>query len=354
LPLLVLAAVVLGACGDPRASDSESTDGASLESVSAEAPTVIATTTIWADVVANVACTGEVEVATVIPPGADPHSYEPSIADRQAMDEADLLVANGLSLEEGLTDTLDEVEAGGTPVFYVGEHIETIAYGAHSADGDEGDEHDEHDGHDDEQHEQDGGNEGGQDEGERAEHDHHGGGDPHVWFDPVRVAAMLPDLGDALASATGLDPAMVADCVTEYQKELEAVDAEITDIVGAIPLADRELVTNHDGFGYFADRYRFEVIGTVIPSSSTLAEANPAQLERLARSMRDAGVKAVFAETQQSTEEAEALATLAGDVEVVTLLSGTLASPDDDADNGAESYIGLLRTNATRIADALT
>ncbi len=323
LPALVGAALLLGACGDNDDPSGEASGAiASPESVSAEAPTIVATTTIWADVVANVACNDEVTITTVVPPGVDPHVYEPSIADRQTMDEADLIVANGLSLEEGLTDTLEVVEAGGTPVFHVGDHIDTIAYGAHSDGGDE--------------------------------HDHHDGDDPHIWFDPVRVADMLPELGDALTAATGLGPTAVAGCVADYQQELAAVDAEIADIVQAIPVDDRELVTNHDGFAYFADRYGFEVIGTVIPSSSTLAEANPAQLERLARSMRDAGVRVVFAETQHSTDEAEALASLVGDVEVVTLQSGTLASPDDDADNGAESYVGLLRTNATRIADALT
>lgn len=323
LPALVGAAFIVGACGDGGAANDEPSGAtASPESASAEVSTVIATTTIWADVVANLACTDEVAIATVIPPGGDPHGYEPSIADRQAMDEADLIVANGLSLEEGLADILEAVEAGGTPVFHIADHVDTISYGADS------------DGVD--------------------EHGHSGDADPHIWLDPVRVADVLPELGDALTAATDLDPSAVAGCVTDYRQELAAVDSEIADLVSAIPVEDRKLVTNHDGFGYFADRYGFEVIGTVLPSSSTLAEANPAQLERLARSMGDAGVTVVFAETQHSTEEAEALAVLAGDVEVVTLLSGTLASPDDEADSGADTYIGLLRTNATRIAEALT
>jgi zinc/manganese transport system substrate-binding protein len=101
---------------------------------------------------------------------------------------------------------------------------------------------------------------------------------------------------------------------------------------------------------YFADRYGFEVVGTVIPAASTLAAANPADLERLAQLIDDVGVGAVFAETQHSSADADALAERVGDVEVVTLFTDTL----DVEGSGADTYLALLLTDAELIADALS
>lgn len=171
-----------------------------------------------------------------------------------------------------------------------------------------------------------------------------------MWFDPVRVSAALPELGAALVEHAGLDAEAVEECVADYQAELAAVDAEIFEIVASVPEEMRKLVTSHDAFGYFADRYGFEVIGTVIPSASSMAETNPAQLERLAQLIEEFDLPAVFAETQHSTRDTEALAARVGDVEVVTLFTGTLG----DADSGAATYIDFLRTNATLISDALS
>ena len=100
---------------------------------------------------------------------------------------------------------------------------------------------------------------------------------------------------------------------------------------------------------YFADRYGFEVIGTVLPSTSVLAETNPAQLEELAETIEHEGVKAVFAESVHSSDETEALASRVGDVEVVTLYTGSLGP----SGSGAEDYVGFMRTNARLIVDAL-
>ena len=141
----------------------------------------------------------------------------------------------------------------------------------------------------------------------------------------------------------------MAECVTAYTSELEAADAQIVDLLSAVPDERRKLVTNHDALGYFADRYGFEVVGTVIPTPSGLAETNPAQLEALARLIEDAGVPAVFAESQHSTADAEALAARVGDVEVVTLLTGTVGGDDE-----ASTYVGFLMADARLIAAALS
>jgi len=332
------AALIAAACSDDSSSESAS------PTTDTEAPAIVATTGIWADVVSNVACDGMVNVETLIPVGGDPHGYEPSLQDRARMENAALVVANGLNLEEGLIDTLEAVAESGTAVFEFADEVDTIPFtfvGGHDhGHDDEHSDHDEHEGHDhDDDHD---------DHDEHEGHDH-SGGDPHVWFDPHRVSEALPALARVLTTDLGLDAAAVQACLETYVTELEAVDAEISSEVEQLPAESRKLVTNHDALGYYADRYDFEVIGTVIPSPSTMAQTNPAQLEELAEIIEHEGIKAVFAETQHSSDDVEALAARVGDVEVVTLYTGSLGP----AGSGAQTYIGFLRTNTELIVDAL-
>lgn len=293
ITLVLAVLLVVSSCGAAGAPQ-EAADGR---------PSIMVTTSIWADVVSNVAC-GEAKLQTLIPIGSDPHGFEPSLADRKRMEEAVLVVANGLELEEGLDDTLAAVADGGTPVFLMGEHIDP-----------------------------------GPLDGE----------DPHIWFDPRRVGAALPELADHLVDRAGLDEGVVGECLARYQADLAALDSEIADVVAALPADRRKLVTSHDSLAYFADRYGFEVIGTVIPAPSTLAETDPARLEELARIIEEAGVPAIFAETQHTMDDVNALAARVGEVEVVTLYTGTLGPSGE----GADTYIGFLRTNALLIAESL-
>ena len=303
----LIAGVVLGGCGSESSSSEPGV------------PAIVATTSIWADITANVACDGLADVETITPLGGDPHSFEPSLRDRATMEDADLIVANGLMLEESLDDTIRAVENDGVTVLHVGEELDPLPI----ADLHEG--HDSDDGHD------------------------HGDSDPHVWFDPVRVSAAVPVIAAALADA-GLDPAALDACSAAYQAELRRLDDDVAAIVAPLPVEQRVLVTNHDSLEYFADRYDFDVVGTVIPSSSSLAETNAADLDELAGLVEQSGVPAIFAETQHSTSDAEAIADRVGDVEVVSLLTGTLGEPD----SAAGTYVGWLRQNAQTIVDALT
>jgi zinc/manganese transport system substrate-binding protein len=300
------AALLLAACG--------SDDAGGTEAGSAERPLVVATTSIWADVTSNVACDDLATVETVIPPGGDPHSFEPSLRDRETMDGADLVIANGLDLEESLVDTIDAVESDGVPVLRVGASLDPLPV--------------DEDSHTDTDHE-------------------HSGEDPHVWWDPARVAMAVPLIADALVEA-GLDRRRVDVCADQYVDDLVRLDDEVAAIVAPLPVDERILVTNHDSLGYFADRYDFEVIGTVIPSSSSLAAPSAAELDDLAEKITASGVPAIFADTQSSSADADALASRLG-VAVVGLLTGTLDEPGTDAG----TYVGWLRTNATTIVEAL-
>ncbi len=308
-PWLLIGALIvaLTACGSAASSDTSSNSGAATG-----VPNVVATMSIWADIVANVACDGLANVTTIIPPGGDPHSFEPSLRDRETMESADLIVANGLLLEESLADTIDAVESKGVPVLRVAEGLDPLPIG------DAGD-------------------------------DHEGDADPHVWWDPTRVSAALSTIADSLAAA-GIDHIRLDVCVDRYTKQLAALDDEVTATVAPLPVDERLLVTNHDSLGYFADRYDFTIIGTVIPSASSLAETNPAELDDLAAKIEGTGVPAIFAETQHSSSDTEALARRVGNVKVVTMATDTLGEPGGDTG----TYLDWLAHNARTIVDALS
>ena len=360
---------------DPESGEQSSAGGGEMAvEPEGDAPLVLGTTSIWADVTSNLACDGLAVVEAVIEPGVDPHGYSPSLADRARMEEAALVVANGLGLEEGLVDTLEAVAAAGTPVFHVTDHVETIDFGAgdgHDDHADEADGHDddhadhdddhadhddEADGHDDDHadhddHADEADHDDHADEGDGHDHAHdHTGADPHVWFDPVRVSGMLAELAGRLTADAGLDPDAVGACLSRYQDELAQLHDEVVETLAAVAPADRRLITNHDALGYFADRYGFEVIATVIPGGSTLAEPSTAALGELADLISETGLRAVFAEQIQSADTVESLAARAGPVEVAILYTGALGPPG----SGAETYAGFMRTNARIVADALS
>ena len=370
-------ALVLSGCGND--DDDAGADGV---------PTIMATTSIWADIVANVACDGQAEVITLIPPGGDPHAFQPSLQDRGRMESAVMIVANGLDLEEGLGDTLEAVEEAGTPVFHMADHIETIGFAPgmelehHEEEDDHGNEEGEeeeddhgdeegeeeedeehHEEEEDEEDEDEGEDHGEEDEdedhgeededededhGEEEEGHGHSGEDPHVWFDPIKVADALVPLSEALAAQAGLEAGALSACVTEYRGELIALDAEIEGILAPLDHENRLMLTNHDALGYFANRYDFELVGTVIPGGSSVGEANPAELQELIGLIEQTGVPAIFAESSHSSDDAEALAREAG-VEVVVLDTGSLGP----SGSGSDTYLGFMRSNAQKIADSL-
>jgi len=295
--------VVLGACVSvDTSSDSEE-----------DTPRIVVTTNILGDVVRNLVG-DDAEVEVVMPPNADPHDFAPSARQAQAMREADVLVINGLGFEAGLVDTIDAAEDDGVTVLTATDAVDPLPLGP--------------------------------DAGEEQ-----GTPDPHVFTDPARMALVAEALTDELAAAVdGLDTAAFRNHAQAYTADLAALDAEVEQILAPVPPERRVLVTNHDVFGYFAERYGFEILGAVIPAGSTLAEPSAADLDDLATLIADSGVPAVFADTSAPSRLADALAAEGADVEVVDLYSESLG----DAGSDGATYVDMVRTNAHRIADALT
>jgi zinc/manganese transport system substrate-binding protein len=312
LSFLALAALVGGTAGCGGDDDADA---------AGERPQVVVTTSILGDIVRNVV--GEqADVHVIMPVGADPHEFAASTRQAESMVEADLLVVNGAGFEQGMAGVIDGARDDGTAVFTFADHVtlRTLDGGEH--------EHDE-------------GDDG---------HDHEGGDDPHLWSDPTSIAGSVGALAAELAAVEGIDGAAVEASAATYAAELTALDATIAESLASIPADRRVLVTNHEALGYFAHRYDLEVVGAVIPSLTTSASASAGELEALAAVIRERRVPAIFGETTQPTKLAEALADeVGGDVEVVELYTESLG----EAGSGADTYVGMLRTDADRIAAAL-
>jgi zinc/manganese transport system substrate-binding protein len=294
---LALIAFALAACGDD--------DGAAR--ASGDRPHVVVTTSVLGDVVAELVG-DEAVVGVIMPPGVAPHEFQASAQQVARMRDADVLVINGAGFEEGLSDAIEAAEQDGVPTFAAIDAVDTL-------------------------------------ELERSE-----GTDPHFFTDPARMATAAQAIADFLVDEVPtLDTPAFAGHVRATIDDLQVLDNEVDRTLSALPPDRRTLVTNHEVFGYFADRYDFDVVGAVIPAGTTQAEPSAAQLNELAHTIEEQSVPAIFVETSSPTRLADALADEVGDVEVVELFSESLGDEGSDG----ETYADMMHTNAERIAEAL-
>ncbi|MFN8024612.1 MAG: metal ABC transporter substrate-binding protein [Acidimicrobiales bacterium] len=302
--LFALAAVATG-CGSDDPSTSAGTGSSESSGSTGDTPVVSVTYSILGDVVQRLVGDDAV-VQVVIPNGQDPHEFSPSARDVESMRDAELIVANGLGLEEGLADALDEAADDGVPVFHVTDHVTLRAL-----------------------------------DPDDPEFDDHQGKDPHVWTDPLLMKEMAPALVDQLEQVLGVQ---LDDRLAAFEADMDSLDGQVRQILSALPAGDCRLVTGHESLGYFAERYGCEVIGAVIPSLSSTAEASAKDLADLARAAEDAGVAAIFTEVGTPAQVAEQVADEVG-VPLVELPSHKL--PDT---GGYDAFVTDL---ATGIANAL-
>lgn len=308
LALTACVALVVSACGDG------SGDGRSGDSGG-----VVATTTMLGSIASDIATCAGGSARTLMPVGADPHEYQPASSDVADMVHADLVVMNGLGLEVGMADSVRSAEADGASVLEVAEQVDPLPFAA-----------------------DEGGSGAGSEKGSAESLD------PHFWLDAARGAAAAAVIGDRWAEETGDDT--FRRCGQEVEADLRAVDEQVRAILEPIPAQHRVLVTDHEALGYFASAYGFSVVGTVIPGGSTLAEPSSADLAELVTDIDSTGAPAIFTNSTSSPDLATAVAKEVGrDVAVVELYVGSLG----EEGSGADTYAGMLRTNAERIAAAL-
>lgn len=274
-------------------------------------PTITVTTNILGDVVTQIVG-DQADVVVLMPRGGDPHSFGISAREAAHLRSSDLVVANGLGLEEGIAAQVQAAAADGVPQLIAGDHADPLTFAA---------------------------------DGSTTLPD------PHFWTDPDRVVMVVDALDDALAGIDGIDAGQVARRSADYRAALGALAAEMDASFATIPPEHRALVTNHHVFGYLAERFGFEVVGAVIPSGTTLAAPSAADLADLTAAIRRTGVPAIFADSSRPDRLAQVVADETGlDIAVVPLFTESL-SP---AGEGAGTYLDMMRTNTSRITGALT
>ena len=271
-------------------------------------PNIVVTYSVLGSVVSELV--GDRATVTVlIPDGQDPHDFQPSARDIETINNADIVISNGLDFEEGLEDVLASAIENGVSVYMVGENMTVREPDEDLAEED----HAEEDGH------------------------AHGAGDPHLWLSPLSFTQALPSLTTAINKATGLS----IDETTALD-QLTKLDNEITEVIDTIESC--VMVSGHDEMGYFADRYGCTVIGAIIPSFSTTSEATAKQIADLKVLATSNKVKAVSTGLGTPAEVSEQLASELG-IAAVSLSTHYL--------NGAANYREFMLNLANQIAEAL-
>ena len=313
LASLVLVAGCNGSAASPSPSES---------SEAAADYTVIATTSVFADL-AQLALGDNVVIETIVPAGVDVHTFEPSPADAQKLAGADLIVMNGLGLDEWALSLLEAAGKSEEDVLELAEGIDESNAWVYL----EGEEHDEEEG---EEHSEEEGEEHG-----------HGGTDPHIWLDPkgaaiyvnriaARVAAELPERAAAIESARDAGLA-----------EIAALDEELRVGFTAVEASARKIVTFHDAFGYFARAYEIEIVGVAVEAPGQ--EPSAKEIAALIDAIKAAGVTSVFSEAQFPSKVLDQVAAETGATVLENLYSDALG------DAPANSYLGAMRANASAI-----
>lgn len=288
---------------------------------------IVATTEVLGSVVSQLA--GDVaDVTILMRDGVDPHAWQPSARDSEAVFGADVVVANGLDLEEGLASVLEQAEADGVTVFHAADHVQLRASaGAEPSTAVETDHAEQA--------------EPGEDADDSGEADHaHAAGDPHFWLDPLAMRDVVLAL-DPVLTETGVE---LQERTASLVSDLEALDAELTQMLAVVPAESRQLVTGHGAMGYFADRYGFEIVGTVVPGLSSSDEPSAQEIAQLIDDIRAAGTAALFTDVGTPASVARAVADETG-ARIVELQVAQLH------DGG--TYQDLLRDLAGQVADAL-
>ncbi len=310
---LVLVAGCNGSAASPSPSESAGTTADY---------TVIATTSVFADL-AQLALGDNVTIETIIPAGVDVHTFEPSPADAQKLASADLIVMNGLGLDEWALSLLEAAGKSEEDVLELAEGIDESNAWVYL----EGEEHDEEEG---EEHSEEEGEEHG-----------HGGTDPHIWLDPkgaaiyvnriaARVAAELPERAAEIESARDAGLA-----------EIAALDEELRVGFAAVEASSRKIVTFHDAFGYFARAYEIEIVGVAVEAPGQ--EPSAKEIAALIDAIKAAGVTSVFSEAQFPSKVLDQVAAETGATVLENLYSDALG------DAPANSYLDAMRANASAI-----
>ena len=273
---------------------------------------VVATTTVFADLVRQVGGS-RVEVASLVPAGAEVHTFDPTPSDARRLAEAKLIVMNGLGLDDWAETVATGTDAT-APIVHLAEDLEGVAY-----------------------------IESG--EGHADESGEHGRIDPHLWLDASLAARYVDRIAEALAEVDPEGASAYVDGAGAYRERLEQLDAEVREQLAGIPEERRRVVSFHDAFAYYARAYGLEVVGTIVDAPGQ--DPSAGEIGDLVRAIREAGVAAILTEVQFSPDLAETVAAETGVAIVADLYTGSLGEPPVD------TYEAMLRWDTERIAEAI-
>lgn len=339
--LLAIFSLLLTACGGAN-TPAQDAGEANVPAQDSGKLTVIATTSIVADVVANVGGDA-VNVQILLPVGTDPHSFEPTPQDIAKVADADIVFANGAGLEAFIDHLLESADAE-DKIVEVSDGIELrehpLAGAEHAEDEHEGEEHaDEHeDEHAGEEHD---------DHADEDDHAHEMG-DPHTWTDPNNVMVWVGNIEAALSEADAANADTYAANAAAYTAELEEVDRWIREEIAQIPAENRKIVTDHQLLGYYIEEYGLEMAGAIIPGYSSLSEPSAQELAAIEDAIKNAGVQAIFVGNTVNSNLSERVSEDTG-VALVFFYTGSLS----DADGDAPTYLDYLRYNTNAFVNAL-
>ena len=306
----VVLALVVGACGGGAAATG-APGGSVIPSPAPDAVNVVATTTVFADLVRE-AGGAAVRVTSLVPAGGDPHTYAPTPSDVRSIAGADLVVMNGLGVDDWLKPLVAEAKRPLSALVELGPVEPGVTYLAGIG----------------------GAAAGGA-----------GAVNPHLWLNVAYAELYVQRIVAALQAAAPAKQAALRVSGDAYLARLAALDAAIRAQIATLPAANRKLVSYHDAFPYFAAAYGLTIVGTVVPAPGQ--DPSAGQVVALIDAIRASGVKAIFSEAQFNPKVEQQLAAEAGVTVVSNLYNDALGAPPLD------TYEAIMRWNADRVVEAL-
>jgi ABC-type Zn uptake system ZnuABC Zn-binding protein ZnuA len=313
LVLGMLVAALLAACGATNTPSTNATTGASTGGKIK----AVATTTIISDMVKNVSG-DKLELVTILKPGSDPHDYEPTANDSKAIADAQIIFLNGAGLEESLEKAIE----GNTKATKV-----TLTENVKLRKGEEAAATTPKAGEKKEEHEF----------------------DPHVWQSTDNAKIMVDNIVASLVKVDSAGKATYEANAKTYKGKIDETASEMKKLLEQVPADRRKLVTNHDAFGYLADQYKYEVVGTVFSTFDTTSEPSAKDVADLVAKIKTQKVPAVFTENTTNPKLAEQLSKDAGVKVVTNLYTDSLGANGTDGD----TYLKMMLANAKSISTAL-
>ena len=264
---------------------------------------VVATTTVLADLVRQVGG-DRVSVTSLVPPGGEIHTFDPTPSDIASVADADLIAMNGLGLDAWL-GTIAAASGGDAAVIELGTDLDGVEY--------------------------------------LTEDD---AVNPHLWLNVAYAMRYVERIGEALTDVAPEERTAFETATAAYLGRLETLHAWARDKLAAVPEADRRIVSVHEAFPYFAAAYGLEIVGTVVDAPGQ--DPSAGEIAALVEEVRTSGARAIFSEAQFSPELTETVAREAGVTVESNLYNDSLGDPP------ADTYEGMIRWDVERVVAALT